>query len=144
MGSDGGGRQDGGGGGVINVSQTRPFPPEAGCLSSSSSFSLISINYTPHLPFCSRPPVTAAPLSLGMNFLSFFFFFCGIRLARAGRGYGCGEDSSGFTQGRVSPRGDSEMSASVSLCLSSAPRQRRLCRRLIAALSPRVSFCLVI
>lgn len=70
--------------------------------------------------------------------------FKGLSFARAGCSYGCREDSSGFTQGRVSPRGDRGMSASVSLCLSSKPCQRRLCPRSIAALSLRVSLWLMI
>ncbi|CAB1446785.1 unnamed protein product [Pleuronectes platessa] len=68
----------------------------------------------------------------------------GLGLRGLAGSYGRGEDSSGFTQGRVSPRGDRRMSASVRLCLSSKPCQRRLCQRSITALSLRVSFWLMI
>lgn len=82
-------------------------------------------------------PALLSPGCLCLNFK-------GLGLRGLAGSYGCREDSSGFTQGRVSPRGDREMSASVSLCLSSKPCQRRLCWRSITALSLRVSFWLVI
>lgn len=63
---------------------------------------------------------------------------------RPGCGSGCRLDSSDFTQGSVSPRGDREMSASVSLCLSSKPCQRQLSSHSITTLSLRVSLCFTI
>lgn len=63
---------------------------------------------------------------------------------RPGCGSGCRLDSSDFTQGCVSPRGDTEMSASVSLCLSSKPCQRQLSSHSITTLSLRVSLCFAI
>lgn len=120
--------------GVINVSQTQSFP-------SRPTLSLIIFLFQeklndPPLVFLFAPALLS-PERLCVNFK-------GLGFARAGCSYGCREDSSGFTQGRVSPRGDREMSASVSLCLSSKPRQRRLCPRSITALSLRVSFWLMI
>ena len=119
--------------GVINVSQTQSFPSRRTL--SSSSLSFRKLNDTP-LVFLFAPALLS-PGRLCVNFK-------GLGLRGLAGSYGCREDSSGFTQGRVSPRGDREMSASVSLCLSSKPCQRRLCLRSITALSLRVSFWLMI
>lgn len=129
---EGAGQEEGKG--VINVSQTQSFPSRR--TFAPSSLSLRKLNDTP-LVFLFSLPLALSPGCLCVNFK-------GLGLRGLAGSYGCREDSSGFTQGRVSPRGDSEMSASVSLCLSSKPCQRRLCPRSITALSLRVFFWLMI
>lgn len=101
--------------GVINVSQTQCLPSRQTLLSSVLSFT--KSNDTPVV-------FLFAPALLSLECLCRNFEELGLWGLAAG--YGCGQGSSGFTQGRMSPRGDRKMSASVNLCLSSKPRQQRL------------------
>lgn len=128
-----GGRGEGEGKGVINVSQTQSFPLRRTLSSSSFSFRKLNDSLLVFL----FAPALLSPGCLCVNFK-------GLGLQGLAGCYGCREDSSGFTQGRMSPRGDREMSPSVSLCLSSKPCQRRLCQGSITALSLQISFWLMI